>query len=105
MAALGPDFKRGFVDPAPASNADVGRTIMRLLDLKIVDKGVQVGRVLTEALPGGALPRATTHRLEAPPSAGGLATVLDYQLVGATRYLTVAGIPGRTLGLTLTVPK
>jgi arylsulfatase A-like enzyme len=99
MAALGPDFKRGFVDPAPASNADVGRTIIRLLDLKIADKGSLVGRVLAEALPGGALPRVTTHRVEAPPAAGGLATVLDYQLVGATRYLTAAGIPGRTLGL------
>src|SRR5208282_1766656 len=30
MAAAGPDFKRGFVDPAPASNADVGKTIAHL---------------------------------------------------------------------------
>ncbi len=99
MAAFGPDFKRGFVDPAPTGNADVGRTIARLLDLKLADKGTLVGRVLTEALLGGALPRVTTHRLEAPPSVDGLATVLDYQQVGATRYLTAAGIPGRTLGL------
>ncbi|MBV8169082.1 MAG: alkaline phosphatase family protein, partial [Alphaproteobacteria bacterium] len=92
-------FKRGFVDPAPTGNADVGRTIARLLDLKLADKGSLVGRVLTEAMPGGALPRVTTHRLEAPPTVDGLATVLDYQQVGAVRYLTAAGIPGRTLGL------
>src|SRR5262249_44706760 len=57
MAAAGPDFKRGFVDPAPASNADVGKTMAHLLGLKIVDNGKLVGRVLTEAMPGGATPK------------------------------------------------
>ena len=33
MAMQGPDFKSHFVDPAPASNADVGRTIAALLQL------------------------------------------------------------------------
>ena len=27
MAAIGPDFKAGYVDPLPVSNADVGMTI------------------------------------------------------------------------------
>ena len=27
MAAIGPDFKAGFTDPAPVSNADIGRTM------------------------------------------------------------------------------
>ena len=31
MAAIGPDFKKGFVDEAPVSNADVGKTIAHLL--------------------------------------------------------------------------
>ena len=33
MAMQGPDFKSHFVDPAPASNADIGRTIAHLLAL------------------------------------------------------------------------
>src|SRR3954454_14385298 len=33
MAASGPDFKTGFVDPAPVSNADVGKTIAYILKL------------------------------------------------------------------------
>ena len=35
MAMQGPDFKSHFVDPAPASNADVGRTIAHLLRLDV----------------------------------------------------------------------
>src|SRR5262249_32389996 len=31
MAIQGPDFKTQFVDPAPASNADIGRTIAQLM--------------------------------------------------------------------------
>ena len=29
MAAIGPDFKAGYVDALPVSNADVGATIVR----------------------------------------------------------------------------
>ena len=46
MAAIGPDFKRGFVDEAPVSNADIGQTMAHLLGLKIADKGTLVGRVI-----------------------------------------------------------
>ncbi len=35
MAAIGPDFKSGFVDEAPVSNADIGKTIAQVLGLKI----------------------------------------------------------------------
>ena len=34
MAMQGPDFKARFVDPAPASNADIGRTIARTAAVK-----------------------------------------------------------------------
>ena len=34
MAAIGPDFKAGFVDDAPASNADIGKTLARILGLQ-----------------------------------------------------------------------
>ena len=98
MAAAGPDFKRGFVDPAPASNADVGKTLAHILGLKIRDKGKLVGRVLEEAAPNGAVPKFTAHTLRSKP-ADGLVTVLDWQAVGRTRYFDAAGFPGRTLGL------
>ena len=45
MAMQGPDFKSQFVDPAPASNADLGRTIAQLMQLDTADKGKLIGRV------------------------------------------------------------
>src|SRR5262244_1685883 len=60
MAMQGPDFKTQFVDPAPASNADIGRTIARLMQLDVKDKGKLVGRVLSETLPNGAVPAVTS---------------------------------------------
>src|SRR5215472_10815828 len=56
MAAIGPSFKTGFVDEAPVSNADIGKTIAHTLGLKIPFKGALQGRVVEEALPGGADP-------------------------------------------------
>jgi hypothetical protein len=99
MAAIGPDFKRGFVDEAPVSNADVGRTVAHILQLQIPAKGALLGRVATEALPGGAMPAHTTQTLRSEPSEQGLRTALDYQVVGDTRYFDAAGFPGRTVGL------
>jgi arylsulfatase A-like enzyme len=100
MAATGPDFKHGFVDPAPVSNADIGKTLAQLLALKIPNKGKLVGRVVREALPGGATPAFVHKTLVSAPGLDGLKTVLDYQLLGTTRYFDAAGFPGRTLGLT-----
>ena len=100
MAAIGPDFKTGFVDEAPASNADVGKTLARILGLKIKDRGKLIGRVLTESMPGGTTPRYVARIVRSDPAAGGIRTVLDYQLVGNTRYFDAAGFPGRTVGLT-----
>src|ERR1700736_2712330 len=51
MAAMGPDFKAGYVDPLPVSNADVGMTAARLLNLAPKHKGNLIGRVMTEAMP------------------------------------------------------
>jgi hypothetical protein len=99
MAAIGPDFKPGFADPAPASNADIGKTLTHILGLNIKDKGKLVGRVLTEAMPGGQLPHYTAKVMHSTPGAGGLTTVLDYQQVGPTLYFDAAGFPGRTFGL------
>jgi hypothetical protein len=102
MAMQGPDFKSQFVDPAPASNADLGRTIAQLMQLDLSDKGNLIGRVLTEALPNGALPAVTSRILISDPAPNGLATVINLQMVGDTRYYDAAGFPGRTVGLSTT---
>ena len=100
MAAIGPSFKRGYVDEAPVSNADVGKTLARLLDLKIPFTGSLMGRVIEEALPGGAEPVCATGAMLAESGANGLATAVHYYRVGNTRYFSAAGFPGRTVGLT-----
>jgi hypothetical protein len=99
MAMQGPDFKSHFVDPAPASNADVGRTIAQLMQLDTADKGSLVGRVLTETLPNGVVPAMSSRIVTSDPAPNGLTTVLDMQMVGSTRYFDAAGFPGRTIGL------
>ncbi len=102
MAMQGPDFKAGFIDPAPASNADLGRTIAQLMQLDVADKGKLVGRVLSETLPNGTVPEVTSRVLASDPAANGLATVLNMQMVGNTRYFDAGGFPGRTVGLSTT---
>jgi hypothetical protein len=66
------------------------------------DKGKLIGRVLSEAAPGGALPDVSSRVITSEPAANGLVTVLDMQQVGETRYFDVAGFPGRTVGLSIT---
>jgi arylsulfatase A-like enzyme len=99
MAAIGPDFRRTFADAAPVSNADVGKTIAHLLQLKTRDKGTLVGRVMSEAFTGGTMPKFDTLTKRSAPGANGLRTVLAYQRVGKTMYFDAAGFPGRTVGL------
>jgi hypothetical protein len=99
MAAIGPDFKAGYVDALPVSNADVGATAARLLNLTPKPKGSLVGRVITEAMPNGATPKAFSGTVKSQASANGLRTVLSFQRVGAQRYFDAAGFPGRTVGL------
>jgi hypothetical protein len=98
-AAIGPDFKAGYVDDLPVSNADVGATAARLLGLTQQPRGNLIGRVITEAMPNGATPRGTSGSVSSRMSANGLKTVLQFQRVGTQRYFDVAGFPGRTLGL------
>lgn len=100
MAAIGPDFKQGFVDQAPVSNADVALTLTKVLNLKRPSRGKLVGRILDEALVKG--PDNVTFKsksLESKSAANGLKTILKYQTIGQTRYFDVAGFPGRTIGL------
>lgn len=102
MGAAGPSFREHFTDNAPASNADIGKTIARLMDLRIVDKGKLVGRVLSEAMPNGAMPIAKSAVVRSTPDAAGQVTTVLTQTIGTTRYFDAAGYPGRTLGLPAT---
>ncbi len=91
MAAIGPDFKKGFIDAAPASNADIKPTLASVLGFKIPNLGRLGGRVLSEALSGGrANVRSEKKVMRSRPSASGMSTVLMYQQVGSQRYFDEA---------------
>jgi arylsulfatase A-like enzyme len=100
MAAIGPDFRKGYVNSLPVSNADIGVTLAQILGLKVAKKGDLLGRVMTESLNGGATPdSAARFTRMSRPAANGLQTVLKLQAVGNTLYFDAAGFPGRTVGL------
>jgi predicted AlkP superfamily pyrophosphatase or phosphodiesterase len=99
MAAIGPDFKGGYVDALPVSNADVGATVAKILDLTQNAHGKLLGRVMTEAMPNGATPAVSAEVLKSGPSANGLRTVLNFQRVETQHYFDAAGFPGRTVGI------
>lgn len=101
MAAIGPDFKKSFVDQFPVSNADVAVTLAYVLGIQMPNHGKLVGRVLSESLVGAGRQKvtSTSGTLKSQPATNGLRTVLKYQDVGQTRYFDAAGFPGRTNGL------
>ncbi len=98
-AAIGPDFKAGYADALPVSNADVGMTIAQLMGLHPTNQGGLTGRVMSEALPNGIIPKAASGTIVSKPAANGLRTVLNFQRVLTQRYFDAAGFPGRTVGL------
>jgi hypothetical protein len=102
MAARGPDFRARMVDELPASNADIGATIAKLLGLELTPRGQLAGRVLSESLRGhenDIMPPVQALHLESRPSAKGLKTVVKGQTLGIYRYFDSAGFAGRTVGL------
>jgi Type I phosphodiesterase / nucleotide pyrophosphatase len=99
MAAIGPDFKAGYVDALPVGNADVGMTIAQLLGLRPSAVGGLKGRVLSEALPNGTVPKSADDTIRSQPAANGLQTVIKFQRVSTQRYFDVGGFAGRTVGL------
>ncbi|HET7888603.1 MAG TPA: alkaline phosphatase family protein [Bradyrhizobium sp.] len=99
MAAIGPDFKTGYVDALPVNNADVGITIAQLMGLRAPGVGGLEGRVISEALPNGIVPKSSDGTVTSKPAANGLQTVVKFQRVLSHRYFDVAGFPGRTVGL------
>ena len=91
MAAIGPDFKKRFVDRSPASNADVQPTLAHIMKMNIPQLGDLRGRILVEALTGG--PAATRFRANierSRASAEGYSTVLMYQVADRRRYFDEA---------------
>jgi len=100
MAAIGPDFKRGYADLAPVSTADVATTLAHILGFNIPSNGDLTGRVITEALKGGPdSVSVTTGILKSDAAANGQRTYLNYQQVGNAKYFDAAGFEGRTVGL------
>jgi len=88
MAAVGPDFKQRFIDPFPASNADITPTLARILGLSIIGKGELKGRILEEALIDG--PSFVSFKQEIEMSTkteSGKRTILVYEESGEQIYL------------------
>jgi hypothetical protein len=104
-AAIGPDFKAGYVDPLPVNNADVGMTIAELMGLHPIGAGGLTGRVMSEALPNGIIPKAADGTIVSKPAANGLRTIVKYQRVLSQRYFDAAGFPGRTVGIDMETGK
>jgi len=104
MAAIGPDFKKGFADRFPVSNADIAPTLAHVLNIELSAHdpaaGVLAGRVIGESLVGGKRVIVSRKVLTSLPAPDGVKTVLDEQIVGSAAYFDAAGIPGRVVGLT-----
>ncbi|HXW94019.1 MAG TPA: alkaline phosphatase family protein [Terriglobales bacterium] len=94
MAAIGPDFKRGFVDIAPASNADIAPTLARVMGMTLSPKGRLTGRVLEEALATGPEPAIVRQSMLASTTVNGMRTVLNFQELQGEHYLDAACLVG-----------
>ncbi len=91
MAAIGPDFKKQFVDQAPISNADIAPTLAQILGFVITSKGELKGRVLREALAGGPPTISFQRRTDiSEPTANGKKTILKYQQTAKQVYFDQA---------------
>jgi arylsulfatase A-like enzyme len=99
MAAIGPDFKAGFADPAPISNADITPTLAKAAGITLAPKGKLRGRVISEALVGGTAVTASKRTLQSEPAENGVRTILNLQEVGEARYFDAGGFAGKVVGL------
>ena len=87
MAAIGPDFRTRFVDPAPVGNIDIVPTLASILGLNVPAKGTLRGRIASEALASGTpAVEAKTGTLISSPAKNGRRTVVEYQDLKAARY-------------------
>jgi arylsulfatase A-like enzyme len=87
MAAIGPDFKSGFVDETPMGNIDIVPTLAKILGIDMPSVGNLKGRVLQEALANGEASKAGEIKtLVSAPAQNDMRTVLEYQEVQGVRY-------------------
>ena len=101
MAAIGPAFKKGFVNAAPVSNADITPTLAQVIGVALEPVGKLRGRVISEALLEGAPVEFERKDLVSAPGDGGLRTIVNLQYMGSTPYFSAAGFAGRTVGLSV----
>jgi hypothetical protein len=105
MAAIGPDFKKKFVDRAPISNADMQPTLAKLLGLRVASNGKLTGRILEEARAGGPDSMLfKSHLAISRPAADGRATVLSYQQIGEQVYFDWACFENKSRGTQVMCP-
>ena len=96
MAAIGPDFRRKFVDPAPVANTDWAPTVARALGVSMPSVGKLGGRPILEALKDGPEPpKVERRRIVSKFGPNGFVTALDIQTVGRWIYRDQAS---RTVG-------
>ena len=87
MAAIGPDFKSGFVDDSPMGNIDIAPTLAKILGLEMPSTGTLKGRILQEALANGIGTKSgEVKTLISAPTDQGIRTVLEYQEASGVRY-------------------
>ena len=87
MAAIGPDFKQGFVDSSAAGNIDITPTIASILGIDMPSIGSLKGRILKEALTSGTTtPQSPQKTLVSAPASNGRRTVLEYQENSGVHY-------------------
>lgn len=99
MAAIGPDFKKAYVDHAPVANYDVAPTLAHILGISLSGPGTLKGRVAHEALVGGKEAKVEKTIIRSEKAANGFHTILNQQEVDGTKYFDAAGMPGRIVGL------
>ncbi len=100
MAAIGPDFKAGFVDEAPVSNADVGKTMAHILGLEDPVQGRSDGPRRRRSPAGRREPGGgELHRAVASRATRALPPSWSASASARTRYFDAAGFPGRTVGM------
>lgn len=86
IAAMGPDFKTGYVDVVPMSNADIAPTLASIMGINLPFQGTLSGRVMREALKGNTdVPSFSAVKKVSGP-VGGVSTVMLTQQVGDERY-------------------
>jgi arylsulfatase A-like enzyme len=87
MAAIGPDFKTGFVDEMPMGNIDIVPTLAKILGIEMPSIGTLRGRVLQEALTRGENSKAGERKtLVSSPTDNGTRTLLEYQEASGVHY-------------------